>query len=200
MDFKKMTPRVTASSHKFLKHNFRTANAGAEYILEACTSALYPRTMHNIKGKFTADELRLILDVFNATALTAGSAGQHLVMNAVDGMELDGLDKKWNVDRKIFTLKLQSLSIFEAACLEIWAVGFWYGEDPDKNLDINQRVAPLISESEQVKIFCQEASFKEISHTDINHYIETIQSGRRMSGSDEKTGEFLAKKTPSGTP
>jgi hypothetical protein len=40
-------------------------------------------------------------------------------------MDLDGTDTKWSIDRQEFTGRLTSLSIFEAACLEIWAHAFW---------------------------------------------------------------------------
>jgi len=68
-----------------------------------------------------------MIDVFNSTALTPQLAGQHIEIQCVDGMALDNLDEKWDVNKEGFIEKLKSLTIFEAACLEIWANGFWYG-------------------------------------------------------------------------
>ena len=190
---KSMSPRVSEKAHEFFTANFRTANSGAEYGLEAFATALYPRIMHELKGRFNKNELFLILDVFNATALTAQIAGQHLIMNCVDGMELDGLDKKWHIDRDSFTNTLKNLSIMEKACLEIWAAGFWYCGDPDKELNIHLRVAPLVVDVELVDIFCSEAAHSGVSYADITHYIETIQTGRPMSKNDTAAGAFMGR-------
>lgn len=71
----------------------------------------------------------LIVDVFNATALTPMMAGQQIDINVADGIALDHLDKKWEIDGAALNAKIASLTIYEAACLEIWANGFWYGKN-----------------------------------------------------------------------
>ncbi len=94
---------------------------------------------------FAGAELKLIVDVFNGTALTAGIAGQHLLLSCSDGIELNNLDAKWDVDRKAFLEKLQSLSVFQAACLEIWANGFWYNKNAaNGELDIDAHIGPMV--------------------------------------------------------
>lgn len=140
---KVISPRIAPVVEDWLAENFRARTGGAEYILEAFYS-LYRRTLHDLKGRFADAELKLMMDVFNGTALTAGIAGQQLLISCVDGMELDGLDSKWGVDRDSFTRKLQALTLMESACLEIWANGFWYGGSAEKDLDIERHISPLL--------------------------------------------------------
>lgn len=139
-----ISPRIAPVVEDWLTENFKTRTGGAEYVLEAFYS-LYRRTMHELKGRFADGELKLMLDVFNSTALTPGIAGQQLLISCVDGMELDNMDDKWDVDRASLTGKLQALSLFEAACLEIWANGFWYAEDTGNfDLDVEKYIKPVI--------------------------------------------------------
>ena len=147
---KKTTPRISTKTADFLTENFKTLNAGTEYTVEAFR-VLCDRTLHGLRGKFTDGELKLIIDVFNSTALTADISGRHLTMQCMDGMELDGLDEKWAVDRQTFTCKLQTLTLFEAACLEIWANGFWYGGNINKDLDIEKHIETLTQMRKKIK-------------------------------------------------
>ena len=123
---KKITPRISDKTEQFLSENFKTINAGAEFTLEIFP-VLFSRTLNSLKGRFTAEELSLMIDVFNTTILTTGIAGQHLHFGCVDSIELDGSDAKWDVDKTTFLNKTRDLKPFEAACLEIWVKGFWQG-------------------------------------------------------------------------
>lgn len=125
---KKIGPRISENTEKFILNNFRSVNAGGEYFIEAFLP-LFKRTLADLRGVFTDSELKLMVDVFNSTVLTPALAGQHLFINCSDGMELDRLDHKWEVTRKTLLEKLQALSIFQAACLEVWACGFWLAKD-----------------------------------------------------------------------
>jgi hypothetical protein len=135
----KTAPRISDTAAKVITDGFSSLNAGCEYILNAWP-ALFRRTIHGLKREFERGELKLMVDIFNASILTPGIAGQHLIANCEDGIELDGLDKKWEIDKKKFLEKIHSLTIFEAACLEIWANGFWYGAGGKRKLDIDTYV------------------------------------------------------------
>ena len=134
METKIISPRINPAIEKWLAETFRSKTGGAEYAIEAF-HALYRRSLHALKGRFSSGELKLMIDVFNGSALTAGIAGQQCLISCIDGMALDALDEKWSVDRQAFTGKLQALTLIEATCLEIWANGFWYG-DAEKEKDI----------------------------------------------------------------
>lgn len=127
---KLIAPRISDKAAKFLAENFRSLNAGAEYVLDSFPT-LYTRTLYELKdnlaGGLTRQELSLIIDVFNAIALTNSLAGQHIIASVEDGCDLEDLDKKWDIQKTDLLKKLNLLPIFSLSCLEIWASGFWYG-------------------------------------------------------------------------
>ena len=121
---KKCSPLISDQAIEFYTGTFDNLNAGVTYALEAFLP-LYRRTLHEIRGKFTEGELSLLIDVSNGLCLTPGIAGQHTITQVADGCDLDKLDEKWEIDKKTFVEKLESLPIFSLACLEVWATGFW---------------------------------------------------------------------------
>ena len=137
---RKISPRVEENAHATLKEVFGTSNAGAEFVLNSWP-ALYKRTLHGLKGKFDREELMLLIDVMNGTILTPAIAGGHIGANTTDGIDLDGLDKKWDVGGAILKAKIEQLSAFERACLEWWIQTFWIQEDHG---NVEEYVATLI--------------------------------------------------------
>jgi hypothetical protein len=97
---------------------------GPGYVLESFPS-LYKRTLDGLRGVFTESELRLILNALNGLFLTPGLAGQHLGLSVADAMQLDNLAIKHGVQAKKLNAKIADLKPFEAAVMEIWAIGFW---------------------------------------------------------------------------
>ncbi|MBA7559402.1 hypothetical protein ES708_01016 [subsurface metagenome] len=120
---KSISPKISENTAKFYPGLFRSLNAGAVYALEIFPR-LYQRTLHDMRGRFSAGELSLMVDVMKATMLTPTSAGQSLAANVSDGIALDGLDTKWEIDGGTLNKKMDTLTIFEVVCLEIWATGF----------------------------------------------------------------------------
>lgn len=57
-----------------------------------------------------------------------------------DSIQMEQLDKKWKVNGKAFVAKLQTLTIFELACLELWVQTFW---NQDKHNNIEDYVKSL---------------------------------------------------------
>lgn len=134
---KKTAPTVTDATADFMPTLFRSRNAGCEFILNAFPS-LYKRALGELKGRFTAGELSLVIDVFNATALTPELAGQTLEIQVADGIALDGLDSKWEVQKDKVLGKIRDLTAFHKTVLEIWGNGFWYraaARDRDPELE-----------------------------------------------------------------
>lgn len=149
---KTIGPRVNHQARKFLLSLGGTANSGAEFVFGMCADlsetpvpaafenaasgidyavralgTLYRMSLREIKtkGVFDAKELYLILDVMNGTMLTPQMAGQQIGGNVADGIALDCLDKKWEIDGKALNDKISKLSLIEAAAIEIWAISFW---------------------------------------------------------------------------
>jgi len=134
---KPIAPQISETAAEFYPHHFRSLNFGATYVLEAFP-ILYRRALYGLRGLFDEPELKLMIDVFEAAGwadLTVGLAGRRLAIQCRDGMEIHGLDKKWGVDKDEFSKKLEGLTIFQAACLEVWAHGFWHGKQRDDDMD-----------------------------------------------------------------
>ena len=135
---KAIAPHISEASAKFYADQFTTLNYGTTYTLDSFP-VLYQHTLHDLKSVFSEPELMLMIDVFNATALMPQLAGQHFEIQVRDGIELDGRAEKWKIDRDVMLKKIAALPIFSLACLEIWANGFWYGnEENQKDLDGEQ--------------------------------------------------------------
>lgn len=120
----KLGPRISESAEKWLTENFETKNAGGEFVLEAFP-ALYKRGLAELRGKFSGNELALLVDTFNSTMIYPPHVGQSVELCAADSMDLDGTDAKWGVEREVFLEKLAALTFFEKACLEIFVKSFW---------------------------------------------------------------------------
>jgi hypothetical protein len=104
MQKKRIAPQIRETSTDWYKENFVTTNAGAVFVLEGFPE-LYKRAMLEVKGKFIRGELLLIVDVYNATVLTPGMP----MLNAQvsDGIALDGLDKKWEIDGPVMVKRFK---------------------------------------------------------------------------------------------
>ena len=120
----KTAPRILNKNTDFYKVTFETLNAGLEFILDAFPR-LYRQTILKLRGHFSQGELMLMIDVMNGTMLTPDTIGWSLAANVADGINLERLDKKWKVSGKAFVTKLQKLTVFELACLELWVQTFW---------------------------------------------------------------------------
>ncbi len=147
---KKVAPALSDECAKFYEGNFRNINAGVTYALESFP-VLYQRALFEIKTiGFTRDELFLVIDVVNGLMLTPGIAGQHLALEVNDGIDLDGLDKKWKVGKDVLMGKLIGMPIFSIACLEIWAKSFWEGkrggQEDHAKTDLEEYVKGLLNE------------------------------------------------------
>lgn len=121
---KKIGPIISDTAAEFYPTLFPSLHFGATYVLNAFPR-LYRRTLHDLRGIFSENELSLILESMNSAILSPHSAGYHIAGNVADGIALDHRDKKWQVDGQALSEKLAVLSPFQLACLELWANGFW---------------------------------------------------------------------------
>jgi len=126
---KKITPRIADNTVGFLTDNFKNLNAGSEYLLDAIPSVARVYAGYQLKSIFSAEELQLMIDVMNGTMLSPLLAGQHLKVNVEDGIALDHLDSKWEINGNNLISKLGDMSVPEVFFLEIWIQGFWIQSD-----------------------------------------------------------------------
>ncbi len=138
---KVVTPRIREGAKDWYGENFVSTNAGIVFTLESFPE-LYKRALMEVKGRFSRGEILLIVDVYNATLLTPGMP--MLEAQVSDGIALDGLDKKWEIDGKAMMKKLQALTSFQFAILEIWANGYWYAQTGKELRDLEKYVEELL--------------------------------------------------------
>jgi len=135
MEKKKISPRIESQSQEFLSKNFNTLNAGAEYVLDGFPM-LYNRALHEIRGHFSDRDLSFLVEAFKETKLSPQLAGQQFKIFCDDAMTFRNLDEKWKIKGDLFLTKIEGLTSFQMACLEIWAQKFWFAKwkKGDKNL------------------------------------------------------------------
>ena len=143
---KKITvgPRLSDEAAKWYESNFDTRGGGAEFILEAFP-ILYKRTLGELRGKFSAGEISLLIDTFNSTMITPRLLGQSLELCADDSMRLDRTDEKWSVAPSAFLAKLRALTHFERSCLEIFVRAFWESGEWEKPSGLEDWAAQIAS-------------------------------------------------------
>ena len=135
MEKKKISPRIEDQSREFLSANFSTLNAGAEYVLDGFPM-LYNRAIHELRGLFSEGELSFLVEALKAPKLSPQLAGQQFKIFCDDAMTFRKLDAKWNINNDAFLKKIEEITSFQIACLEIWAKKFWFAKwkKGDKNL------------------------------------------------------------------
>ncbi len=120
----KIQPTITDNTHKWLAGQGKIVGTAA-YILDSIPAVEKKFLKLDILNKFLPGELSLIIDVCNGLILTAAMAGQHLTTSVSDGIALDHLDGKWEIDGDVLNKKLAEMSTPELFFLELWACRFW---------------------------------------------------------------------------
>jgi hypothetical protein len=120
---KKTSPRIEDHAAEWYRDHFRSLNGGIEVVGNDFPD-FYRHALNEVRGRFSSGELHLMLEAMNGEMVKTGMAGQLLYGRCKRAMELDGLGKKWSVDRTFLEM-LESLQHFEVVCLELWATGFW---------------------------------------------------------------------------
>jgi len=127
MEKKKISPRIENQSREFLSTKFSTLNAGAEYVLDGFPM-LYNRALHEMRGQFSNGELSFLVEAFKETKLSPQLAGQQFRIFCDDAMTFRKLDEKWKIKGEVFLKKIDNITSFQMACLEIWAKKFWFAK------------------------------------------------------------------------
>ena len=143
---KNMAPRVSEKTFEFLAENFQSANHGAELLLDSFNDLFLITLRRELGKKFSSGELFFLVDIYNSTILSSTSLGQTLTGQVEDSFALyPGMyEEKWKIAREETEEKIKALTCFQAACIEIWANGFWYGGPGGENRDLNTYIKTLL--------------------------------------------------------
>ena len=118
---------------------FKSSNAGVEYAMDVFP-LLYKKTLLELKNIFLYNELKLILKVVIKQNLDLRTAGQYLLTSLSTAIEIDSLHKKYSVDPDSLMEKVDKLTAYQKACLELWAWGWQKTDDIEgyvKNLSLD---------------------------------------------------------------
>ena len=135
---KQVNPKIEKETYNFMSQTFKSADAGLTHAIESFPF-LYNKALSEIKGLFTRGELYLIIDVFNGLTLTSQNAGEHLLEECSKEIDIDKLDIKWRVDKDGLEQKINALTSFQTACVEIWANVYWHGGGANSTNDKTDR-------------------------------------------------------------
>lgn len=117
--------RINDDQERLLKDYFRTKSAGAEFILPWAIETFF-RAITSIKQKFSASELKTIVDAYKDTKLTPESARlSYLLLRISDACELNGIHIRHGAVRSSLEAKLKTLDDTQATSLMVWASAFW---------------------------------------------------------------------------
>ena len=117
-------PRISDHSRNFLQTLWPTANSGAQWVL-ASFPYLYERTLAELRGYFTKQELSVLVDATELVVFHPEIAGQTLLVCLLDAMALPTLKANYaSVDFDRLADKVKSLHIYQRAVLELWVQGY----------------------------------------------------------------------------
>jgi hypothetical protein len=89
---------------------------------------IYRNALGQLRGMFTANELKLLVDIHNGHQVGPATYGAGLLCSAVsDAIALDAADEKWEIDPVQIAEKCRSLTNVLAMTMELWAAGYWAG-------------------------------------------------------------------------
>ena len=137
---KKTAPRISDNAAEFYAANFRSLNAGLEYVADVFPT-LYRTVITGVLNRFTSEELLLIRSAMNSTKLSPQIAGHYIELNVTASILGDNLDQKLGVDGQCLQSKIADLDKFELACLEIWAQAEGVGDQEDALITAGKKTA-----------------------------------------------------------
>lgn len=97
--------------------------------------------------RLTEREALLICDALNGTWLQEGTAARYLWAEVADAIELNRLDRKWDVDGQALVQKLRGLTLAQAWAVVDAVERFWEQKEEDAQAALI--AAGLIRQEEQ---------------------------------------------------
>jgi hypothetical protein len=143
-----VSPKILQTTADWYARFFETTNQGVTWALEE-VPYLYQAILTELRGQLTKGELSMILDIMNGTMFFhghGGMAGQYLRIGIQDSFDLyPGVyEDKWKTDKTKFMGKLQAMTRFQVACLELWDAGCWNQHIVGNGVDMNEWIQPLL--------------------------------------------------------
>jgi hypothetical protein len=117
----------------------------AHYFMLQAWKQMWRHSLASLKGVFSKGELSLFIDTHNGMMLSPWHYGSNtLAAGTSDAIALDNMADKWSVDPQVILEKIHSLTPTQALCLEVWATGFWQGQNARPESDGKDEFAAYI--------------------------------------------------------
>lgn len=137
-------------TREFIERHFSDPATGAERIVRSFPR-LFEKSLDEVRGRFTREELYLMIDVLSGRYDKCSDAGNRLFRECMNEITADDLDRKWTVDRERLLDKISELTVFQSFCVELWAAAYWRGEGGTErtDIDLERHVERLIDPEEE---------------------------------------------------
>lgn len=134
---KQLNMKPSAEIVEFYETYFKMFGQAGGYILTALPDIIRKTIQQDIKGNFSDKELCLIVEAFEGMKLLPQIAGGHIYNRCRNAIELSNAYIKWipNADPQdiqFFLQKLHDMPEVMRFILEIWACGYWQGNQNRK--------------------------------------------------------------------
>jgi hypothetical protein len=149
-------PRIKEASAGFFAETFGNLNGGTKYILDVFP-ALYNLTLREMKGIFTEEELRILLEVVNSNENSfpgMGFPGKFMMKTIFWNLEMGNEYFTWKVDIKAIKDKFDRLTHFQALAFIIWCqpgVDLFGDEEDGENEELRKIIEEKIKMLLEVK-------------------------------------------------
>ena len=117
--------RLSVEHEQWLKLNFRTKGAGAEFIIPWVAES-FMRAQTAYRALFSDPELKTIIMAHKDARLLAEHArAPFLLMRVINACELYLIHTRFAASRTTLEAKLKKMDDVQAAALAVWAAAFW---------------------------------------------------------------------------
>lgn len=147
---KKITLAITDNAVDVVGKIFRKSNSpaenpsgGATYLVDSFP-AIFRQNLIDLKGKFTAGEINLMMSAMKGSSLAPEFAGRRITLNVQDHITLDGAADIYGVDGDALVERIQALPVAQLALLELWIHGFWMQVDDSDGLSLEDYIKPIL--------------------------------------------------------
>jgi hypothetical protein len=106
-----------------LKQLFPLLGAQRRKLLEEVLPMLYTQTLEEMVGRFTSEELSLLLLAHEGGSRAAMVLGRYIFQNCE--LHLPFYKKRDDINPSDLKEKIESLPYWSRVCLELWASGWW---------------------------------------------------------------------------
>jgi len=138
--YKAITTRLDEKTVKMIETTFDSNYNGVKVATESFFF-LRSKMQNEIKGIFSENELKAIVDMFNATMFDPQLAQKMVLKAEIEDSEIyDGTLTKWDVSKDVILAKVDNMTEAQAFFIMFEAWNFWYSPEKTQPKDLDKFV------------------------------------------------------------